>query len=141
MLGIGATSVARARECRLELALDHRLDELAHPVAHAGFDRIKPIVEKIDSRLGCRTQNRRRRAIVDHGVVSTGAPTPGLFGFQHSETTPPSIPTTPRTAPNVHIKNSVTPGEGECSGQNWVPAFAGKTRRLMPVNHLNASGH
>jgi hypothetical protein len=34
-------------------------------------------------------------------VVSTGAQTPGLLGFQHPETTPPSIPTTPRTAPAV----------------------------------------
>src|SRR5207245_1349666 len=60
ILGIcfGAASVARARERRLELALDHRLDELAHPVAQAGFDRIKPIVEKIDRRLGCRLQDR-----------------------------------------------------------------------------------
>jgi hypothetical protein len=33
-------------------------------------------------------------------VVSTGAQTPGLFGFQHPETTPPSIPTKPRTAPS-----------------------------------------
>src|SRR5207237_6720973 len=104
ILGIcfGAASLARARERRLELALDHCLDELAHPVAQAGWDRIKPIVEKIDRRLGCRLQDRRCRAIVGHGVVSTGAPTPGLFGFQHPETTPPSIPTTPRTAPARH---------------------------------------
>src|SRR5271155_1257707 len=34
-----------------------------------------------------------------HGVVSTGAPTPELLGFQHPETTPSSIPTTSRTAP------------------------------------------
>src|SRR5205823_904536 len=33
------------------------------------------------------------------GVVSTGAQTPGLFGFQHPETTPASIPTKLRTAP------------------------------------------
>jgi hypothetical protein len=29
-----------------------------------------------------RLQGWRIRAIVDHGVVSTGAPTPALFGFQ-----------------------------------------------------------
>src|SRR5437764_12071858 len=53
----------------------------------------------MDRRLGFRLQGRRLRAIVGHGVVSTGAPTPGLFGFQHPETTPTSIPTTSQTAP------------------------------------------
>src|ERR1700686_1229918 len=94
-----ATGIARARQCRLELSLDHRLDELAHPIAQADFDRIKPIVEKMDRRLSLRLQGCRVRAIAGHGVVSTGAQTPGLLGFQHPETTPPSIPTTPRTAP------------------------------------------
>jgi hypothetical protein len=36
-------------------------------------------------------------------VVSTGAQTPGLFGFQHPETTPSSIPTTLRTAPGKEL--------------------------------------
>src|ERR1700745_385299 len=94
-----AAGVAGARQCRVELGLDHRLDELAHPIAQADFDRIKPIVEKMDRRLGLRLQGCRVRAIAGHGVVSTGAQTPGLLGFQHPETTPPSIPTTPRTAP------------------------------------------
>src|SRR6476661_101650 len=53
----------------------------------------------MDRRLGLRLQGCRVRAIAGHGVVSTGAQTPGLLGFQHPETTPPSIPTTPRTAP------------------------------------------
>src|SRR6266446_1686681 len=65
--------VARARQCRLELGLDHRLDELTHPIAQADFDRIKPIVEKMDRRLGLRLQGCRVRAIAGHGVVSTGA--------------------------------------------------------------------
>src|SRR6202048_216669 len=94
-----AAGVAGARQYRLELSLDHRLDELAHPIAQADFDRIKPIVEKMHRRLGLRLQGCRVRAIAGHGVVSTGAQTPGLLGFQHPETTPPSIPTTPRTAP------------------------------------------
>src|ERR1700738_1395204 len=94
-----AAGVAGARQYRLELGLDHRLDELAHPIAQADFDRIKPIVEKMDRRLGLRLQGCRVRAIAGHGVVSTGAQTPGLLGVQHPETTPPSIPTPPRTAP------------------------------------------
>src|ERR1700730_9608335 len=53
----------------------------------------------MDRRLGLRLQRSRVRAIAGHGVVSTGAQTPGLLGFQNPETTPPSIPTTPRTAP------------------------------------------
>src|ERR1700731_2687015 len=56
----------------------------------------------MDRRLGLRLQGCRVRAIAGHGVVSTGAQTPGLLGFQHPETTPPSIPTTPRTAPVGH---------------------------------------
>jgi len=96
-----AAGVAGARQCRLELGLDHRLDELAHPIAQADFDRIKPIVEKMDRRLGLRLQGCRVRAIAGHGVVSAGAQTPELLGFQNPETTPPSIPTTPRTAPGV----------------------------------------
>jgi hypothetical protein len=35
-------------------------------------------------------------------AAPTGAPTPGLFGFQRPETTPSSIPTTSRTAPRVN---------------------------------------
>jgi hypothetical protein len=33
----------------VELALDHRMDEVTHPIAKAGFDWIKPVVEKVDS--------------------------------------------------------------------------------------------
>src|SRR5467141_220012 len=73
-----AADVARARQCRLELGLDHPLDELAHPIAQAGFDRIKPIVEKRDRRLGWRLQGRRVRAIAGHGVVSAGAQNAGI---------------------------------------------------------------
>src|ERR1700730_17146779 len=102
-----AAGVAGARQYRLELGLDHRLDELAHPIAQADFDRIKPIVEKMDRRLGLRLQGCRVRAIAGHGVVSTGALTPGLLGFQNPETTPPSIPTTPRTAPEIFLAGSI----------------------------------
>src|SRR5215510_3137506 len=101
-----AAAVARASQRRLELALNHRLDELADPLTQPDFDRVKPIVEKIDRRLRFRLQDRRRRAIVGHGVVSTGAPTPGLLGFHHPETTPSSIPTTSRTAPSALRRTS-----------------------------------
>ena len=46
-----AAAVARADERRLELALDHCLDELAHPIPQTGFDRIKPVIEKMLRRL------------------------------------------------------------------------------------------
>jgi hypothetical protein len=39
-------AVARPRQCSVELALDHGMDEFANPVAQASFDRIKPVVEK-----------------------------------------------------------------------------------------------
>ena len=63
---------------RLGVVTDHPLDELAHPIAQAGFDRIKPIVEKMNRRLGLRLQGCRVRAIAGHGVVSTGAQNAGI---------------------------------------------------------------
>jgi hypothetical protein len=47
-----AAAIARAGKRRLELALDHRLNELAHPTPQPGFDRIKPVIEKTYRRLG-----------------------------------------------------------------------------------------
>ena len=32
-------------------------------------------------------------------------------------------------------------GEGRCPGQNWFPAFAGKTRREAELNRLDVSEH
>src|SRR4029450_13060074 len=72
-------AVARASQRRVELALNHRLDEITYPLTQSDFDRVKPIVEKIACRLRFRLQGRRRRASIGHGVVSTGAPTPGSF--------------------------------------------------------------
>jgi hypothetical protein len=42
-----AAAVARAGERCFELALDHRLNELAHPIPQTCFDRIKPVIEKM----------------------------------------------------------------------------------------------
>src|SRR3954452_4819332 len=74
-----AAAVARTSQRRVELALNHRLDELTYPLTQPDFDRVKPIVEKMDHRLRFRLQGPRHRASVAHGVVSTGAPTPGLI--------------------------------------------------------------
>src|ERR1700731_565097 len=90
-----AAGVARARQCRLELGLDHRLDELTHPIAQTDFDRIKPIVEKMDRRLGLRLHGCRGWVFAGHGVVSTGAQNAGIvwvsapgdyatFNFNHT---------------------------------------------------------
>ena len=51
-----AAAVARASQRRVELALNHRLDEITYPLTQSDFDRVKPIVEKIDcrSRFRCR---------------------------------------------------------------------------------------
>jgi hypothetical protein len=64
-------SVARPRQRSVELALDHRMDEFANPIAQASFDRIKPVVEKVDGRLSFRLQGIRLRGNVRHGVVSS----------------------------------------------------------------------
>jgi len=37
-----AAAVAQASQRRLELALNHRLDELTHPLRQPYFDRVKP---------------------------------------------------------------------------------------------------
>src|SRR6516164_780630 len=93
------SAVARPGERRLEFAFDHRLDELAYPTAQAGFDRVKPVIEKTNRGLGFQLQGQRLRAIAGDGVVSTRRANAGIVWFHHPETTPPSIPTTPRTAP------------------------------------------
>jgi hypothetical protein len=75
------------RPCRLQLTLDHRLDELTHPITQPA---------SIAS-----NQSSRRWTVISasdgagdvvpllgHGAVSTGVTTPALVGFQHLETTP-----------------------------------------------------
>ena len=64
------TGAARAHQCLIQLALDHRLDEAAHPITHPSFDRIEPIVEKIHSCFANRLRGIRLRDNVLHGVVS-----------------------------------------------------------------------
>jgi hypothetical protein len=61
------TSVARPRQCQVEFALDHCMDEFPNPIAKASFDRVKPSVEKVDSCLGCRLR-LKLRGNVRHGV-------------------------------------------------------------------------
>jgi hypothetical protein len=63
------TSVARSRQCQVEFFLDHRTDEFPNPIAQASFDRVKPIVEKVEGCLG----SLERRGNVRHGVVSSPA--------------------------------------------------------------------
>src|SRR6516165_10368309 len=74
-------AIARARKHRLELGFDHRLDEAANLVAQSGFNRIKPVVEEPGTCLGFRPRDWQLRAIIRHGVVSTGARTPDRWGF------------------------------------------------------------
>src|ERR1700730_13686548 len=72
------SAVARPGERRLEFAFDHRLNELAHPTAQAGFDRVKPVIEKTNRGLGFQLQGQRLRAIAGHGVVSTRRANAGI---------------------------------------------------------------
>jgi hypothetical protein len=66
-------SVARPRQSRFQLALEHGLDEFANPIAQASLDRIKPVVEKVSRRLGLGLRKLRLRGIACHGVVSSPA--------------------------------------------------------------------
>jgi hypothetical protein len=63
-------SVARPRQRNVQLTLNHGMDEFANPIAQPTFDRIEPVVEKINSRLGCRLRGIRLCGNACHGVVS-----------------------------------------------------------------------
>ena len=65
--------IARAPESRRQLFLEHPLNEPAHPLPHARLDRIKP------RRAIKQAASRRRCAILLHGVISLGAPTPSWW--------------------------------------------------------------
>ena len=64
-----AAAIARTLQGLRQFLLQHRLDELANPVANAIFDRVKPIVEKRASS----GRSRILRAILLQGVVSCPA--------------------------------------------------------------------
>jgi hypothetical protein len=64
-------SIARPRQRHVELALDHRMDKFANSIAQTTFDRIKPVVEKMNRRLACRLRRIRLRGNACHGVVSS----------------------------------------------------------------------
>jgi len=52
--GLLASLITRPRQRIVELAADQLFDELARLGANLGLDRIKPVVEKINSHLRCR---------------------------------------------------------------------------------------
>jgi len=68
-----ASSVTRPCQRSIELAAEQLFDELTRPSPYLDLDRIKPIVEKINSLLGRWLQRIRLRGIVRHGVVSSPA--------------------------------------------------------------------
>jgi hypothetical protein len=66
-----ASPVTRACQYSVELAADQLFDEPTCPRPYLGLDRVKPVVEKINSHLGRRLQRLRLRGNVRHGVVSS----------------------------------------------------------------------
>jgi hypothetical protein len=77
---------------RRPFALEHRLDEFAHPIAHSSFDGVEPVVEQINGRLSCRLGRISLPANVFHGVVSSPTrQTPDDSGLITPETTPPQF--------------------------------------------------
>ena len=64
-------SIARPRQRHVELALHRGMDEFANAIAQASFDRIKPVVEKMDSRVGLGLRLFKLHGNVRHGVVSS----------------------------------------------------------------------
>ena len=49
-----ASPVTRAGKHSVELAADQLFNEVTRPSTHLGLDRIEPVVEKINSHLGCK---------------------------------------------------------------------------------------
>jgi hypothetical protein len=66
-----AAFVTRPCQRSVELAAKQLFNELTRSSPNLSLDRIKPIVEKINSLIGCRLQRIRLRGIVRHGVVSS----------------------------------------------------------------------
>ena len=66
-------AVARTRQYGVELAANHLFDELSHPRAQAGLDRIEPIVEKMGGTIDSWLRRLRHRGNARHGVVSRPA--------------------------------------------------------------------
>src|SRR5215213_6978796 len=86
--------IAATAQRRRQLLLQHRFNEAADAAAQTSLDRVEPGVARKPP-----IRDRSCRAILVHGVVSPGAPTPG-FGCRVAAgdyVTP--FPTTSRTAP------------------------------------------
>ena len=90
--GLGRALVPPAPQRRLQLLLDDRLDEPAHPAADAILDRIAPVGAQ-------QWQRRRLGGSLCHGVISTAAATAVLGWFPNRRLRQPRISTTTTTAP------------------------------------------
>ena len=66
-----ASFVTRPGQRGIEFAADQFFDELARPSPHLGLDRVKPVVEKINSQLSRRLRRIGLRGRPVHGVVSS----------------------------------------------------------------------
>src|SRR5262245_64939646 len=86
-------AVSRPHQCRIQLALDHRLDEFAHPIAHSSFDGIEPVVEQINGRLSCRLRGIRLPGNVLMAWSPVRRTNAGRFEVDHPGDYATSIPT------------------------------------------------
>lgn len=62
--------VARTGKGRIELTADQFFNKFPRSFPHSSFNRIKPIVEKLGSRVSFTLRGMRLRDIAGHGVVS-----------------------------------------------------------------------
>ena len=83
--------VARTGEHLVELGLQHGFKQFANSIPKPSFDRVELVVEKPPARLHFRLRLARRRAMARHGVISTGAQTPGSLVAIKLEITPRSF--------------------------------------------------
>src|SRR5215218_9296204 len=86
--------LAATAQRRRQLLLQHRFNEAADAAAQTSLDRVEPGVARKQP-----IRARRCRAILVHGVVSSGAPTPGFDCRVSTGDYVTPFPTTSRTGP------------------------------------------
>ena len=125
-----APSIARARQRRVQLFLQHRFDEAAHAGANPVLDRVAPIVEK--QNVGGAQPPPSWYPSSWRGLLSSG-PTLESFGFSNPETTPTNFHhLRDGTLNSPHrVKAAISPNWPGLTPAHWRATFAPLTLSRM----------